>query len=63
MIGAGAKVLGNIRVGEGAKVGAGSVVLEDVPAYTTVAGIPARPVAYPGHALPALDDLDPLTEG
>jgi serine O-acetyltransferase len=59
MIGAGAKVLGNIRVGEGARVGAGSVVLEDVPPFTTVAGIPARPVSYPGHALPALeDDLD-----
>ena len=60
MIGAGAKVLGNIRVGEGAKIGAGSVVLEDVAPFTTVAGIPARPLSYPGHALPALDDLDAL---
>lgn len=55
MIGAGAKVLGNIRVGEGAKVGAGSVVLSDVAPFTTVAGIPARPVAYPSNAHPALD--------
>ncbi|MCA0252761.1 MAG: serine O-acetyltransferase [Actinobacteria bacterium] len=55
MIGAGAKVLGNIRVGEGAKVGAGSVVLDDVPPYTTVAGVPARPVSYPVHGLPAMD--------
>ena len=55
MIGAGAKVLGNITVGEGAKVGAGSVVLQDVEPYTTVAGVPARPVAYPVHGLPALD--------
>jgi serine O-acetyltransferase len=55
MIGAGAKVLGNIRVGEGAKIGAGSVVLEDVAPFTTVAGIPARPVTYPVHGLPALD--------
>ncbi|MCA0295399.1 MAG: serine O-acetyltransferase [Actinobacteria bacterium] len=62
MIGAGAKVLGNIRVGEGAKVGAGSVVLEDVAPFTTVAGVPARPVAYPGHALPALDELDVVGE-
>ena len=38
LISAGAKILGNIRVGKGAKVGAGSVVLEDVPAHTTVAG-------------------------
>ena len=58
MIGAGAKVLGNIRVGEGAKVGAGSVVLDDVPPYTTVAGVPARPVSYPVHGLPALDIAD-----
>ncbi len=35
MIGAGASVLGNIRVGEGARIGAGSVVLEDVLPYTT----------------------------
>ncbi len=55
MIGAGAKVLGNIRVGEGAKIGAGSVVLEDVEPFTTVAGVPARPVSYPVHGLPALD--------
>ena len=55
MIGAGAKVLGNIRVGEGAKIGAGSVVLDDVPPYTTVAGVPARSVTYPVHGLPALD--------
>ncbi|HYO20342.1 MAG TPA: serine O-acetyltransferase [Dermatophilaceae bacterium] len=55
MIGAGAKLLGNIVVGEGAKIGAGSVVLEDVPAHSTVAGVPARPVSYPAHAMPALE--------
>lgn len=55
MIGAGAKVLGNIAVGEGAKIGAGSVVLDDVPAHCTVAGVPARPVGRPAHALPALE--------
>jgi serine O-acetyltransferase len=55
MIGAGAKVLGNIVVGEGAKIGAGSVVLEDVPPHCTVAGVPARQVGYPMHALPALE--------
>jgi serine O-acetyltransferase len=47
MIGAGAKVLGNILIGEGAKVGAGSVVLSDVPAHVTVAGIPAKIVGKP----------------
>jgi serine O-acetyltransferase len=45
LIGAGAKLLGNIEVGEGAKVGAGSIVLDDVAPFTTVVGIPARPVA------------------
>lgn len=55
MIGAGAKVLGNIVIGEGAKIGAGSVVLDDVPAHCTVAGVPARQVGYPAHALPALE--------
>ncbi len=44
LIGAGAKVLGNIEVGEGARIAAGSVVLEDVPARCTVAGIPAKAV-------------------
>ena len=55
MIGAGAKVLGNIVIGEGAKIGAGSVVLDDVPPHCTVAGVPARQVGYPAHALPALE--------
>ncbi|MCW5725348.1 MAG: serine O-acetyltransferase [Maricaulaceae bacterium] len=44
LIGAGAKVLGNIRVGDEARIAAGSVVLKDVPARCTVAGVPARPV-------------------
>jgi serine O-acetyltransferase len=44
MIGAGAKVLGNIEVGADARIAAGSVVLEDVPPRCTVAGVPARPV-------------------
>ncbi|XAR53869.1 Serine O-acetyltransferase [Bertholletia excelsa] len=42
MIGAGAKVLGNVRIGEGAKIGAGSVVLKDVPPKATAVGNPAR---------------------
>jgi serine O-acetyltransferase len=44
LISVGAKVLGNIEVGEGAKVAAGSVVLKDVEAHCTVAGVPAKPV-------------------
>jgi len=42
VIGGGAKVLGNITIGEGSKVGANSVVVKDVPPYSTVVGIPAK---------------------
>jgi serine O-acetyltransferase len=55
LISAGAKILGNIIVGEGAKVGAGSVVLHDVPPHTTVAGVPAKVVGVPDSETPALD--------
>jgi serine O-acetyltransferase len=47
LIGAGAKVLGNITVGEEARIAAGSVVLKSVPARCTVAGVPAVPVGGP----------------
>jgi serine O-acetyltransferase len=55
LIGAGAKILGNIEIGIGAKVAACSVVLRDVPPHTTVAGIPARVVAKCMVAEPALE--------
>jgi serine O-acetyltransferase len=42
LIGAGAKILGNVEIGTCAKIGAGSVVLDDVPAHKTVAGVPAK---------------------
>ncbi len=48
MVSAGAKVLGSITLHEGAKVGAGAVVLKDVPAYATVVGVPARVVRING---------------
>lgn len=53
MIGAGAKILGNIEVGACARVAAGSVVLRSVPANTTVVGVPARVVGTAGCAEPA----------
>lgn len=55
LIGAGAKILGNVRIGEGAKIGAGSVVLSDVAAHSTVAGVPAKPVGACSSDQPALE--------
>ena len=53
MIGAGAKILGNITVGHCSKVAAGSVVLKPVPAHSTVAGVPARLIGKAGCSDPA----------
>ncbi|WP_417596317.1 serine O-acetyltransferase [Oceanospirillum sp.] len=55
LIAAGAKIFGNIEIGAGAKVGGGSVVLEDVPPHTTVVGVPAKIVGSSGCEKPALD--------
>ncbi|MBF9031927.1 serine O-acetyltransferase [Rhodobacterales bacterium HKCCE3408] len=54
LIGAGAKVLGNIKVGHCSRIAAGSVVLHDVPACKTVAGIPAKIVGEAGCDQPSL---------
>ena len=53
LIGAGANVLGNIQIGDGAKIAAGSVVLKPVPENCTVAGVPAVPVGGPCCGNPA----------
>lgn len=63
LIAAGAKVLGNIEVGRSAKIGAGSVVLRDVPPHTTVVGVPAHRVGKPcddnpAHSMDQLVDHD-----
>ena len=55
LISAGAKILGNIDIGECAKVGAGSVVLKSVPPRTTVAGVPAKVVGDSKCAQPSRD--------
>ncbi len=67
VIGAGAKVLGNIKVGNHAKVGAGSVVIHSVPDHCTVVGVPAEIVRKEGHKIAEINlnhgDLpDPVKE-
>jgi serine O-acetyltransferase len=46
VVGVGATILGAVTVGEGAKVGAGAIVLRDVPPHTTAVGVPARAVVW-----------------
>lgn len=53
MLGAGAKILGNIEIGHCARVASGSVVLKDVPHNVTVAGVPAKVVGEAGCAEPS----------
>ncbi len=74
MISTGAKVLGSFTIGAGSKIGAGSVVLEEVPPNSTVVGIPGRivkcnDIRYPGNDLdqihlpdPVLNDINALKE-
>ncbi len=54
LIGAGAKVLGNITVGHCSRIAAGSVVLEDIPPMKTVAGVPAKIVGEAGCSQPSI---------
>jgi len=55
LLSVGAKVLGNIVIGEYSRVGAGSVVLKPVPPHTTVAGVPARVIGKAGSQRPSQD--------
>ncbi len=67
MISAGAKVLGSFTIGEGSKIGAGSVVLEEVPPHSTVVGVPGHvvkrgDVSIPRETLDQTDLPDPVQE-
>lgn len=67
MISAGAKVLGSFVIGENSKIGAGSVVLEEVPPNSTVVGVPGRVVkrnnvSLPSDTLDQIDLPDPVQE-
>lgn len=60
MVGAGAKILGGIKIGDNVKIGANSVVLKNVPADSTVIGVPARIIKSQGERLPdaTMDQVD-----
>lgn len=65
VIGAGAKILGGFTVGEYSKIGAGAVVLKEVPPHSTVVGVPGKVVRVANEKLPCdlkQDQCDPITE-
>ncbi|HKL93848.1 MAG TPA: serine O-acetyltransferase [Clostridia bacterium] len=65
MVSAGAKVLGPLTIGDGSKIGAGSVVLKNVPPYCTVVGVPGRIVKQDGERIADMDQIllpDPIME-
>ena len=65
MVGAGAKVLGPIHIGDNARIAAGAVVLEDIPADSTAVGVPARVVRIGGKRVEDLDQIhipDPVSQ-
>ncbi len=67
LVGAGAKVLGSLTIGKNSKIGAGSVVLHDVPPNSTVVGVPGRVVRSKGQKIPReelnqVDLPDPVSQ-
>ena len=67
VIGAGAKVLGNITIGDNVQIGSNAVVIRDVPPDSTVVGVPGRIVKTKGHSFPGINldhtNLpDPITQ-
>ena len=55
VVGAGAKVLGSIVIGDGVRIGANAVVIRDVPANAVVVGVPGRIVRHEGRAFPGIN--------
>ena len=62
VVGSGAKILGPVNIGNHCKIGANSVVLSDMPEYSTAVGIPARPVKKDGVTLPKRKETMTLEE-
>ncbi len=58
VVGCGAKILGNVKIGDGSQIGANSVVIKDVPPNSTVVGIPARIVIHQGRKVHERDPLN-----
>ncbi len=58
MVGAGAKVLGPVKIGDNVKIAAGAVVLDEIPSNTTAVGVPARVVRMNGERVDYLDQVD-----
>jgi len=63
VVGVGAAVLGNITIGENARIGAGSVVVKDVPNNATVVGVPGHVVVQDGVAVPSIEQRLRAVEG
>lgn len=63
IVGAGAKVLGNIEIGDRVRIGAGSIVLRHVPSDCTVVGVPGRIISRTGHGCPLEHAQLPDVEG
>ena len=57
-VGAGAKILGGISIGDGARIAANSLVVCDVPAGATAVGVPARVLQYTGRPVPSVTSGD-----
>ncbi len=55
LISTGASILGNVHIGDGAKIGANSVVLNNIPPHSTAVGVPAKVVGHPHSPTPALE--------
>lgn len=62
LVGAGAKILGNINIGDNVRIGAGSVVLRDVPSDCTVVGIPGRVIRNGSRAIDPTQDREYLPD-
>lgn len=63
LIGPGASILGNIRIGEGSKIAAASVVLADVPPHSVVAGVPAKVIGTTNASAEPAEKMDQSLEG